>query len=238
MAKVPSQREQDQNRRSTGTGAASRGKFIVGVLLAVAIVAVLLWAAQPAPAAVTRDANFVAFGLADDPFLGDPEAPVVLVGYESPHCSACQHFHRSVLPELQAQIDAGSVVYYYIQGTIGDDMASSVAQECALAAGGNDAFWDITDRLYGRSYTYTAPDWPSWLADLAAMHNLDGDDLQECFDEGRTSQAVREDLRVGRDQGAAGTPTFWAFTETGSALAIKGFTQVPAITAELAAQAA
>lgn len=194
-----------------------RGKALVLGGTAIALV-VLIWAAWPDAPATTREANIQEFGLADDPFLGDPDAPMVLVGYESPHCSSCQYFHNNLLPSLDQEFfQPGKVVYRYIQGTIGGDFESSIAQECAYREGGNEVFWDLTARLYARSYTYSSPDWDAWLNDLATDHGLDAPALTTCYHDQETSSKVRQDLRVGSDHGVQGTPTFWIFGAEGKA---------------------
>lgn len=207
MARLPRQ-QQDARRRRQPPADPGRRRLLWGV--AVVAVVVVAWLTWPSGEPTERAGAVEAFGLADDPYLGNASAPVVLVGYESPHCSSCQHFHRNLLPGLREEFfDPGNVTYHYIQGTIGDDRASSIAQECAHRHGGNDAFWNLTDRFYARGYTYTTPPLEEWLRDLAAGHELDEEELLGCYRGRETETAVLADLRVGREHGAAGTPTFW-----------------------------
>lgn len=204
-------------RRRDGGGAKPTMK-VFWIAVAVVGVGLIAWAAWPEPAVEGRAANFAAFGLDDDPFIGDPDAPVVLVGYESPHCSSCKHFHNNILPGLKADfLDTGKVAYYYIQGTTGGDFDSNVAQECVHREGGNDAFWDLTDRLYARSNTYATPDWNTWLGQIAADHGLDENALLSCFRDEDTASRVHRDWSIGGDHGARGTPTFWVFGAEGEA---------------------
>lgn len=237
MAATPSKREQDMARRQGPGGGSNGGRWIaIGALAVVAVlVAVAAWPDDPVD---SRAANVAAFGLDDDPFLGDPEAPVVLVGYESPHCSACQRFHLQMLPDLQAEyFDTGRVVYHYIQGTIGGDFNSNIAQECAHRHGGNDAFWRMTDLFYQRANTYGTPDLHGMLRQVADEQGLDPEPFVACLDGAQTSKAVSEDWGVGSDRGVRGTPTFWAFGPTGEALAIGNAGQIPAFLDQLVAEA-
>ncbi len=198
-----------------------RTVLVAGIaLLAVAAVGYLVFVAGDDPAE-TRAANFARFGLADDPLMGDPDAPVVLVGFESPHCSSCQSFHRSMLPDLKARhIDTGNVVYYYVQASIGHatDLEGSIAQECAHRVGGPDAFWSLTESLYARSDIYASPDYGGYLDQLATSDGLDADALASCFDGKETSRLVSSDYRKGDDNGVRGTPTFFVFGDTGKAV--------------------
>ncbi len=209
------------------------------VLGAIAVaVGLIAWTAWPDPPVVGREANIAAFGVSDDPFMGDPDAPVVLVGYESPHCSACQRFHLQVLPSLQEHFDLGNVVYHYVQGTIGGDFESNMAQECAHREGGNPAFWRLTDMFYQRSNTYSTPDLQSWLRHVADEQDLDGDAMVQCLRDGATSRQVSQDWSVGSDHGARGTPTFWAFGPEGEAVQVGNYGQLPAVLDQLVAEAA
>ena len=227
VAKAGSKREQDMARRAQrgpqkegGSAMPHKGWFIAGAAL---LVALLVWAAWPEEAAAGREANVAAFGLSDDPFMGDPDAPVVLVAYESPHCSSCKGFHERILPDLQTDFfDTGKVVYHYIQGTIGGDLESSIAQECAYEHGGNDAFWRLTDMFYARSHTYSTPDLPAWLEQVATEQGHDGQAMVACFEDRDTRGRVSSDWDIGRAFGARGTPSFWAFGPEGEAVQILG----------------
>lgn len=229
-----SKRDQDLKRRQRdpGGGPATKTKAIWGGgVVAIAVVVFLL----------TRggaEAGLASFQLDDDPFMGDPAAPIVLIGYESPHCSSCQRFHLSVLPDIQPLIDNGTVVYYYIQGAWGQaggtERVGGMAQECAYREGGNAAFWDMTERIYARSNVYAATDWSAMLRSVAADHGLNPEPFVSCFEESKTSKAVSDDARVGRDHNARGTPTFWVFDGETEA-PVDSFVRLPEILNDLAA---
>lgn len=217
----PSKREQDLKRRQGG-GDRRKVYYAVGAVAVAALVLVVVL--QPGAAS-----GLDAFEVDDDPFMGSPEARVALVGYESPHCSACRHFHANILPQLDGLFENGSLVYYFVQGTIMDeDRRTSEAQECAYREGGNDAFWRFTDRLYSRpgSSVYGTPDLEGWLSDLATEQGLDEARLLSCLRDRDTRDHVAEDLRVGREQGVRGTPSFWLVVD-GEVLPVRDFGALP-----------
>lgn len=190
---------------------------LAGAALVAAAIGFLVLADDDAPSD-TRAGNLQRFGLQDDPFLGDPDAPVVLVGFESPHCSSCQRFHNQILPGIKQElIDSGDVVYYYVQATINHptDLEGSIAQECAHKIGGPATFWNLTDTLYGRPDIYASPDYRTILEDLAPDEGLDPVTLTDCYDGRQTNSRVSADYRTGRDHNVRGTPTFFAFGPTG-----------------------
>ena len=226
-----SKREQDLQRRN-GPGK-DRKKLYYGLG---AIVVVGLFVGLVLQENATAS-GLAAFEVDDDPYLGSPDAPVALVGYESPHCSACRGFHTQILPQIQHLFDNGSLVYYFLQGTIMDaDRVTSEAQECAYREGGNPAFWSLTDRLYGRAgnAVYSTPDLRGWLSDLAAEQGLDEAELLGCLERGDTQKRVNEDLRIGREQGVRGTPSFWIVVD-GKVHTVHDFAALPGELAALTA---
>jgi protein-disulfide isomerase len=112
------------------------------------------------------------------------------------------------------------VVYHYIQGIIGQDFEMNIAHECVYEAGGNDAFWAMTDMFYARPDTYSTPDLDAMLRQLADEQELDAEPLISCLEEQSTSSKVSQDWKVGGNRGALGTPTFWAFGPTGKAIQV------------------
>ncbi len=166
----------------------------------------------------TREENFAAFGLEDDPYLGDPAAGVVVVGFEAPKCVSCQYFHAQVLPHLRTTyFDEGRAVFYFSQYTAGYDFDynGGVAQECALREGGNDAFWQLTDTMYREQRQFTAATAEDFLSALATERDLDEEALLTCYRERETAGLVDADWRLARSLDIPGTPTFYVFGPSG-----------------------
>ncbi len=189
----------------------------VGVVAIVALL-VLLMLRDGDPTGETRDANLSAFGLADDPFMGDPDADVVVVAFEAPKCASCQYFHAQILPRLKTDyFDAGRAVFYFTQYTAGYDFDydGGIAQECAHREGGNDAFWSLTEAIYRDQRRYTAANVGEFLSSLAAEQGLDETRLQTCYQDRETAGLVDADWRLAGDFDVPGTPTFYVFGLTG-----------------------
>ncbi|MGB0652558.1 MAG: thioredoxin domain-containing protein [Thermoplasmatota archaeon] len=211
-------REDKLTRHLRNVHAASNNRafgksWLIAVGAGVAIGLLLLVFADDGAVGTTRAANMEAFGLADDPYLGDPEAPVVVAAFEAPKCSACQSFHRFALPELnQTYFAQGHAVLYYSQAQVYPfDHAGGRAQECAYRDGGNAAFWRLTDLIYVNQGSYNEANVRSFLTQLAADQGLDADALVACYDDGETSHLVDQDFRVYREHEVRGTPTFFVF---------------------------
>lgn len=155
-------------------------------------------------------------GVTDDPYLGDPTAPIKVVAFEAPACSACRGFHTRVFPQIEADyIDTGRVVFYHQQWSIGEgyDDRASLALECVWQVGGNDPYWAFLDRVYSSDYPYyrgmTTDELRSELRVLADGHGLDGDRLVACYDGAETADEVNADRQAGYDAGGRASPTFF-----------------------------
>ncbi len=212
MAKL-SKAEEDRRRREGGRSGGNRKFLAIGVVMVLVVGALLLLNDSGEPG-TSKAENLAAFGLAEDPYMGDPAAPVVLVGFEAPTCSACRGFHSNFLPDLKADyFDTGKAVYYYSQFHIGTDADFQIGnmQECALEHGGRDDYWNFTDMVYLELGLY-----PSSAAGRAKFDEFSQghpaqDALQRCADDVELGGRVSQDYRVGRDWGVRGTPTFYVF---------------------------
>ncbi len=205
--------------RGAGNPALRRGILIVAVLaVAVVLVALVLNAPE---AASGREANLQALGVDDDPHLGNESAPVVVVEFGTPRCSACAYFHTEMLPGIQERlVDTGDVVLYYQQFTIGyvEDEPGGIAQECVYREAGSDAFFAFTHELYRTQGSWDARNLDDVLRSFADEHGLDGNTLASCYTNAETQMAYDEDVEQGRDNGVSGTPAFFVFGDDGEAV--------------------
>lgn len=160
-------------------------------------------------------------GATDDPFLGDPDAAVQVVAFESPACSNCQYFHHNTWPELRGEyVDSGRVGWTLQQWSIGYpyDERGNVAMECVYREGGSDAAWSFLDVLYsGPAYTgYNDTELRQRLQDHAAAHGLDEAALLACYDGAETAAAVQADIDAGLQNGGRGSPVFFVLGPDGA----------------------
>ena len=147
--------------------------------------------------------------------LGDPNAPVVIVEFTDYQCPFCARHFRQTWPTLKSQyIDSGRV-YFVLKDfplTSIHPQATKAAQaaRCARQVGGDDAYWQMHDRLF--------MDQDSWANNADAVNifksyankiGLDRGAFDTCLDSGQTAEAVQADLEEGRAYGVTGTPTFF-----------------------------
>ncbi len=172
----------------------------------------------------------------DDPWLGDPAAPVTVIAYEAPGCSACRHFHLNSLPDLERQYtNEGLVVFYFLQWTIGYayDATAGVAMECAFSHGGNEAFWPYSHFVYEQQGASDA-ELRQALNDSATAHGYDAEAVTSCFDDQESLEEVQSDIAAGRDRQARASPTFFVIGPEGTEMISGSRDLFAAIDAQLA----
>lgn len=142
------------------------------------------------------------------PYLGDEDAPIVMVEYSDFACPYCGVFEGEALPLIKEEyIDAGIVRFIYKDfAVVGGDRAA----EAAHCAAEQDSYWDYHDLLFERQDT----DRNNWddaqvHLDYALQLGLDADSLVECFEDRRYRDKVRNSTMEAQGLGASGTPHFF-----------------------------
>lgn len=84
----------------------------------------------------------------NDYFRGDPNAEIAIIEYSDYECPFCQRVH----PTMQQLVDQyeGKVMWVYRHYPLSfhaGAMPLAIGAECAGELGGNDAFWEFTDKV-------------------------------------------------------------------------------------------
>lgn len=161
---------------------------------------------------------------ADDHIRGNPDARISLIEYADYECPYCKRFHDTAA-ELLAHYD-GQVnwVYRHFPLSPHDPAATRTAEasECAAELAGNDAFWLLTDAVFGKSQS-NGRGVPGGLGALASDLGLDRTAFEECIDSGRMADRVTRDLQEGQEAGVRGTPgNFLVDRATGRIISVNG----------------
>lgn len=149
----------------------------------------------------------------DDPFLGSADAPVTIVEFTEYECPYCQRHSQQVLPEIKENyIDTGKVKYvvrdFIVHGE--SSLTRSMAAECVRAQGGDTAYFEYHDLLFGEAFSTEYDDLAQGLADLAGeIDGIDTAQVAECIAAGTYSQEVMADTSAGRELGVSGTPNMF-----------------------------
>jgi len=142
-----------------------------------------------------------------DPFLGNPDAKVTIVEFSDYECPVCQRFWSTTLDQLKKEyVDTGKVKFVYRDFPLTQShpmaMASAEAAECVFQQGGNDAYFEYHDILFGNQYLLSVSNLKAWAKDI-------GYDIDSCLDSGDSRKEVQQDFFQGQQAGARGTPTFF-----------------------------
>lgn len=140
----------------------------------------------------------------DDPFLGDPNAPVVMVEFGDFQCPFCARFFRETESKIiDKYVKTGKVKFVYRDFPL--TSIHSVAQKAAEAAECADEqnkFWEYHDLLYQRQQLISEENLKMWAREL----RLDLDKFSSCLDSGKYTDEVDKDFSDGQSLGVSGTP--------------------------------
>jgi len=202
---VSKKRNRSRQRKNKGLQQA----IVAGIILAVALVGVQLWANQS-----------VAYyeGL---PFsgttLGDPDAPVTVVEYFDFQCPACQAASNSIVkPLVENYVASGDVEFTYKFFPILDDRNRGVYESTRAAIAGfcaaeQDGFWPYQQILFARRGTGNRGEYSDRnLISFARQAGLNVDEFTECFNSDYAGAYIENERLVAAYQlGLLGTPTFF-----------------------------
>jgi protein-disulfide isomerase len=143
-------------------------------------------------------------------YLGDPNAPIVMIEFADYGCPYCVRHHQETFPEIKARyIDTGKVFYMFKDLPIITKQGPNIAQATFCAAEQGN-YWDMHDAMFDRSPDWKASDEASveTYRSAASDLGLDPDALETCVKSEKYASAVLEDREQGINLGLRGTPGF------------------------------
>jgi len=156
--------------------------------------------------------------LDDDPFKGNPDAPVTIVEFSDFQCPFCSRFFDQTLPALEENyIDTGKVKLVYkdfpLDNLHPNARPAHIAAECADEQG---KFWEYHDILFENQAGWnrlSSTDLSSQLNEYAATLGLNSASFDSCLSSEDIADEVNQDYLEAESYGATGTPTFFIGTE-------------------------
>ncbi|MCY4061449.1 MAG: thioredoxin domain-containing protein [Chloroflexi bacterium] len=139
----------------------------------------------------------------DDPYLGDENAPIVIVEFSDFFCTYCKrHFDQTFRPILENYGQHIRYVYRDFARLTPESTPAAAAAQCAFAQGKfwefHGAFFENQDKL---GYDF--------YLKMAEEYELDIEEFTACLDEGRYLGEVEVDGFDGQIAGVRGTPGFF-----------------------------
>lgn len=176
------------------------------IVLIVAVLGIMVYV-RLAPAANPATAVTGELDLSRAPLLGNPEAPLAMVLFESFTCPACRVFEENDLPRLVREfVDTGQARLYFVHFQL-DEAATTagIAAECVRAQS-EAGFWEYKTVLYRTQQQGFAQ---ARLLSLARDYvpGLELSAFETCLSERRTEERVRSDFTMASRAGVNATPT-------------------------------
>lgn len=148
--------------------------------------------------------------LASDHFVGDANAPVTVVQYESYESIDCGRFARSEFPTIkQTYIDTGKVRWVYRQFPETSQTRAKPAAYAAECAGDQDKFFEYRDLVYqttdSTGNTILTDDQLKKNADTLGLNRTTFD---PCFTGNGKVSRIQQDINSGTALGVTTAPSF------------------------------
>jgi protein-disulfide isomerase len=139
----------------------------------------------------------------DDPYIGNEDAPIVIVEFSDFFCSFCKrHFDQTFTPVLENYGEHIRYVYRDFAQLTPESQPAAIAAECADEQG---AFWDFHTEFFDNQQSLGR----DFYISTAEQFELDIDAYTTCIDEARYNDEVEIDILDGQLEGVRGTPGFF-----------------------------
>lgn len=139
----------------------------------------------------------------DDPAIGSPDAPIVMIEFSDFRCQYCGRFASTTLEPLLDEY--GEYIYFVYRdfAILGpESVNAAVASECADEQG---QFWNYHDLLFANQQVLGRDAYISFAGDVG----LNVDAFTGCIDNETYLEEVQLDTSTAQGLGATGTPTFF-----------------------------
>lgn len=184
---------------------------VVGIFIASIVAVALAWTIFKIAAVVRGETSASLPRFLDTPFdperdhyVGDPDAPYVLVEYGDYECPYCGRA-TGMVRELRRGMGDEMVYVYRHLALVDVHPHAELAAEAAEAAGEQGKFWEMHVELFDHQGDLDIED----LIGYAGKLELDVELFVEGVQSGKFSKRVQEDAVSGAASGAHGTPTFF-----------------------------
>ncbi len=149
------------------------------------------------------------FTMADDVFLGDPDAPLVVVEFSDFQCPFCAQHALEVQPTLNEEfIETGKVMWVFKHFPLGIHPQAPVAAAAAECAAEQNEFWAMHDLLFESQELWLVEEVDDAILRLAVqVEDLNLAEFASCFGARASLQKVLLDIFDGQGL-VTSTPTF------------------------------
>ncbi len=141
--------------------------------------------------------------------LGDENAPITIIAYESMTCSHCASFHANTLPQLKKEyIDTGKAKLIFRDFPL--DQLSLRAHMLARCAGKKHYFGMVEVIFRTQNDWARSSDPAQALAGIGRMSGITKEDFEACMANKELFDFIVRRIKEGRDKfGIQSTPSFF-----------------------------
>jgi len=172
--------------------------------------------AQATPEQQSGNLEQMAAITSEDHIRGNPNASVKIVEYSDMECPFCKSFHPTMQRIVDEYGDKVAWVYRHfpLDSIHSKARPEAIAAECANELGGNDAFWQFTDRFFEVTPSNNQTDIETVLPQIAREIGLNESQFAACLESGKYDEHIQNDLDNAVATGGNGTP--WSIVVTAS----------------------
>lgn len=141
----------------------------------------------------------------DDPYLGDVDAPIMIVEYSDFQCPFCADFALNGKKVLDPYIESGKVIFVYKDMPLKIHAKAAQVANAAGCAYEQDKFWEYHDLIYANPDKLELGHLDGYAEELG----LNMSDFKKCFSSERRYSEINDDLTEAFNLGVTATPTFF-----------------------------
>ena len=158
-----------------------------------------------------------------DHIRGNKNAKLTLVEYSDLECPFCKRFHPTMQELLKTYGDKIRWVYRHFPLSFhANAQKEAEATECVAELGGNDKFWEFTDKIFERTEANGTGFALDKLGPLASELGVNQAEFQTCLDSGKYEKLVKDQIEDGSTGGVSGTPATFVIDSKGNSQIVVG----------------
>ncbi|HUJ75870.1 MAG TPA: thioredoxin domain-containing protein, partial [bacterium] len=141
----------------------------------------------------------------NQPALGDPHAPLLLVEFTDFQCPFCAHFEVETFPRIkQEYVDTHRLRYVAVDFPLPMHKYALDASQAAQCAQAQGRYWEVREALFHLKGHLERDN----LVKLAQLMGLDMGRFLPCLQSQQVREAIKAEMALGYSIGVSGTPTF------------------------------
>jgi protein-disulfide isomerase len=162
--------------------------------------------------------------IAGRPWLGDADAPLVIVEFADFECRFCRRHALEVMPALiEEEVEPGRVQYHFHDYPVEQlHPFARKAAEASRCAADQGRYWDFRVRLYANNKALQE----AFLPEHAEATGLDRGLFEDCLESGRHAPDVTADLKIARELRIHGTPAFFIGVPSDDGNSMRAFRRI------------